>query len=44
MHEHGISCARIGEAVGHRDIVTTAKTYAHVLGNAAELDYREALR
>jgi hypothetical protein len=38
MHEQGISWARIGEAVGHGDIVTTARTYTHVLGDARELD------
>ena len=44
MHEQGISWARIGELVGHGDIVTTARTYTHVLGDAAELDYEEVLR
>ncbi len=44
MHEQGISWVRIGAAVGHGDIVTTARTYTHVLGNAAELDYQGALR
>ncbi|MBA3567429.1 MAG: site-specific integrase [Actinobacteria bacterium] len=44
MHEQGVSWARIGEAVGHGDIVTTARTYTHVLGDSAELDYEEVLR
>ena len=44
MHEQGVSWARIGELVGHGDIVTTARTYTHVLGDAAELDYAEVLR
>jgi len=44
MHEQGVSWARIGELVGHGDIVTTARTYTHVLGDAAELDYEEVLR
>ncbi|MBA3297561.1 MAG: tyrosine-type recombinase/integrase, partial [Acidobacteria bacterium] len=35
MHEQGVSWARIGEAVGHGDIVTTARTYTHVLGDSA---------
>jgi integrase len=43
LHEQGVSWARIGEAVGHGDIVTTARTYTHVLGDAAELDYAEVL-
>lgn len=43
LHEQGVSWARIGEAVGHGDIVTTARTYTHVLGDAAELDYQEVL-
>ena len=44
MHEQGVSWARIGEAVGHGDIVTTARTYTHVLGDSAELGYEEVLR
>jgi integrase len=43
MHEQGVSWARIGEAVGHGDIVTTARTYTHVLGDGAELDYETML-
>lgn len=43
LHEQGVSWARIGEAVGHGDIVTTARTYTHVLGDAVELDYAEML-
>lgn len=43
LHEQGVSWARIGEAVGHGDIVTTARTDTHVLGDAAELDYTEIL-
>ena len=31
----------IGKAVGHGDIVTTARTYTHVRGDAAQLDYAE---
>jgi len=44
MHEQGVSWARIGELVGHGDIVTTARTYTHVLGDATELDYQQVLR
>jgi integrase len=39
LHEQGVSWARIGELVGHGDIVTTARTYTHVLTDEAELDY-----
>ncbi len=41
MHEQGVSWARIGELVGHGDIVTTARTYTHVVADEAELDYAE---
>ena len=30
LHEQGVSWARIGEAMGHGDIATTARTYTHV--------------
>ena len=33
----------MGEAVGHGDLVTTARTYAHVLVDEAELDYAALL-
>jgi integrase len=42
LHAQGFSWARIGEAVGHSDLMTTARTYTHVLSDEAELDY-EAL-
>jgi len=35
--------ARIGELVGHDDLMTTARTYPHVVADEAELDY-DALR
>jgi hypothetical protein len=35
--------ARIGELVGHDDLMTTARTYTHVVADEAELDY-DALR
>jgi integrase len=34
-----VSWARIGEAVGHADLMTTARTYTHVLADELELDY-----
>ena len=39
LHAQGLTWARIGEAVGHGDLVTTARTYTHVLVDEAELDY-----
>jgi integrase len=39
LHAQGLSWARIGERVGHADLVTTARTYTHVLADEAELDY-----
>jgi hypothetical protein len=35
--------ARIGELVGHDDLVTTARTYTHVVADEGELDYEELL-
>jgi integrase len=35
--------ARIGELVGHDDLVTTARTYTHVVADERELDYKEVL-
>jgi hypothetical protein len=35
--------ARIGELVGRDDLVTTARTYPHVVVDARELDYAELL-
>jgi integrase len=35
--------ARIGELVGHDDLVTTARTYTHVVVDERELDYTELL-
>ena len=31
--------ARIGEVVGHGDLITTARTYTHVVVSEDELDY-----
>jgi integrase len=39
LHAQGIPWARIGEQVGHDDLVTTARTYTHVLIDETELDY-----
>lgn len=39
LHTQGLSWARIGEFVGHGDLVTTARTYTHVLADEQELDY-----
>jgi integrase len=35
--------ARIGELVGHDDLMTTAKTYTHVVADEAEPDYEALL-
>jgi hypothetical protein len=37
------SGARIGELVGHADLVTTARTYTHVLVSEDELDFDRLL-
>ena len=39
LHLGGMPWARIGELVGHDDLVTTARTSTHVIGDEAELDY-----
>src|SRR5215213_8755374 len=38
LHLSGVPWARIGEAVGHDDLVTTARTYTHVVADERELD------
>jgi integrase len=43
LHAQGHTWARIGKQVGHADLVTTARTYTHVLGDEAELDYAHLL-
>lgn len=43
LHLGGVAWARIGEAVGQRDLAVTANTYTHVLTDEAELDYPELL-
>lgn len=43
LHAQGLSWARIGEFVGHGDLVTTARTYTHVLGDEKELDHAEMI-
>jgi hypothetical protein len=40
----GMPWARIGELAGHGDLVTTARTYTHVVADEAELDYAAVLR
>ncbi len=44
LHLGGMPWARIGELVGHGDLVTTARTYTHVVADETELDYADALR
>jgi integrase len=43
LHLGGVPWARIGELVGHDDLVTTARTYTHVLTDEAEVDFKAAL-
>jgi integrase len=43
LHAQGQTGARIGEQVGHADLVTTARTYTHVLADEQELDYTTLL-
>lgn len=43
LHAQGLTWARIGELVGHTDLMTTARTYTHVLSDEQELDYEELL-
>jgi integrase len=40
LHLGGMPWARIGELVGHDDLMTTARTYTHVVADERELDYR----
>lgn len=39
LHLGGMPWARIGELVGHDDLMTTARTYTHVISDERELDY-----
>jgi len=43
LHLGGMPWARIGELVGHGDLVTTARVYTHVVADEAELDYAKVL-
>lgn len=39
LHLAGMPWARIGEIVGHDDLMTTARTYTHVVADEREIDY-----
>jgi hypothetical protein len=39
LHLNGMPWARIGELVGHDDLMTTARTYTHVVADERQLDY-----
>lgn len=39
LHLGGMPWARIGELVGHDDLVTTARTYTHVVADEREVNY-----
>jgi integrase len=43
LHLGGVPWARIGELVGHDDLVTTARTYTHVIADERELHYDRLL-
>jgi integrase len=43
LHLAGMPWARIGELVGHDDLVTTARTYTHVVADEGELNYASYL-
>jgi integrase len=43
LHVGGMPWARIGEQVGHDDLMTTARTYTHVVTNETEVDYKAQL-
>jgi integrase len=43
LHLGGMPWARIGELVGHDDLVTTARTYTHIVADERELDSAELL-
>ena len=43
LHLAGMPWARIGELVGHDDLMTTARTYTHVVADERELDYSSLL-
>jgi integrase len=43
LHLGGMPWARIGELVGHEDLMTTARTYTHVVADERELDYSRLL-
>lgn len=43
LHLAGMPWARIGELVGHDDLMTTARTYTHVVADEQEIDYDNML-
>ncbi len=43
LHLAGMPWARIGELVGHDDLMTTARTYTHVVADEREIDYGAVL-
>ena len=43
LHLGGMPWARTGELVGHGDLVTTARTYTHVVADETELEYGKVL-
>ena len=43
LHAQGLPWARIGEAVAHTDVFTTARTYTHGLADERELNYADLI-
>jgi len=43
LHLGGMPWARIGEQVGHDDLMTTARTYTHIVADEREVDYADLL-
>ena len=41
LHEQGVSFARIGEALGQRNLAVTANTYTLVMSDGTEVAYGE---
>jgi len=44
LHLGGMPWAKVGELVGHDDLITTARTYTHVISDEREIDYEELVR
>lgn len=43
LHDQGVPFARIGEALGQRNLAVTANIYTHVLSDGSEVAYERLL-